>query len=183
MKIPQARIEIRCSNMLKGQIGLFALRNLRKGTIIAYGANLEEEFYPWSVYAKLDKQTRKMIDKYCASATDGFWGPKDINYLSLPWHMNHSCSGNVGFDENDNFITLKYVRAGEELCYDYSLIVTNPIFKLRCKCGAKNCRKLISGNDWKDPEYRKKNFKNMSPTLKKLIMSMMKNDRINRNDS
>ena len=163
---PQALIEIRCSKLLPGQIGLFAVRNLKKGTIIGLCDRLGEKLYSWEEYARLDSQTSRMIDKYCASSEEGFWGPDDINYLSLPWHMNHNCSGNVGFDEQGNFVTIRYVREGQELSYDYGLLITNQVFKLSCKCESKNCRKTITGNDWKDPAFRQKFLNIMSPELR-----------------
>ncbi|MEI6208235.1 MAG: SET domain-containing protein-lysine N-methyltransferase [Desulfuromonadales bacterium] len=156
--------------MLEGQIGLFAVRNLKKGTIIGLSDRLGEKLYSWEVYAMLDNLTKQMIDKYCATAEEGFWGPDDINYLSLPWHMNHNCSGNVGFDEQGNFITISYVRSGEELSYDYGLLITNPSFKLRCRCGSTECRKTITGNDWKNPAYWRKNLHIMVPELRKIPM-------------
>jgi hypothetical protein len=169
---PQALIEIRCSKLLPGQIGLFAVRNLKKGTIIGLSDRLGEKLYSWDSYALLDKQTKTMIDKYCASSEEGFWGPEDINYLSLPWHMNHSCSGNVGFDEDGNFITIRYVRAGEELTTDYGLQITNPRFKLKCKCGSKECRKIILGKDWKNPEFRLKKSHIMAPELRTMALAV-----------
>jgi hypothetical protein len=165
---PQALIEIRFSKMLQGQIGLFAVRNLKKGTIIGHSELFGEEFYSWKDYVRLDKPTRRMIGKYCICTEDGFWGPDNINYLSLPWHMNHCCSGNVGFDEQGNFITIKYVRAGYELSYDYGLAETNPRFKMKCMCGSGNCRKIITGKDWNNPVFRKKNLNIMTPELRSL---------------
>jgi hypothetical protein len=165
---PQALIEIRCSKLLPGQIGLFAVRNLKKGIIIGLCDRLGEAFYSCEQLDQLDNQTKRMIDKYCTSTEEGFWGPDDINYLSLPWHMNHNCSGNVGFDEQENFVTVRYVRAGEELTTDYGLQISNPRFKLRCKCGSKECRKIITGNDWKDPAFRQKKLNIFAPGLRKL---------------
>jgi len=92
-------IEIRCSKMLPGQIGLFAVHNLKKWTIIGLAERLDEKFYAWSDHLQVDRQTKRMIDKYCASTKDGFWGPESFDYLSQPWFMNHSCKGNVGFDD------------------------------------------------------------------------------------
>ena len=149
---------------------MFAVRNLSKDTIVGLAERLGEKMYPWEVYAQLDSASKRMIDKYCASSEEGFWGPDDINYLSLPWHMNHNCSGNVGFDEQGNFITIRYVRTGEELSYDYGLLITNPRFKLRCKCGSPECRKTITGNDWKNPAYRRKNLQIMVPELRHCIL-------------
>jgi hypothetical protein len=169
---PKAMIEIRCSKLLPGQIGLFAVRNLKNGTIIGLSDRLGEKMYSWDVYAQLDKQTRRMIDKYCATAEEGFWGPDDINYISLAFHINHSCSGSVGFDEYGNFITIRNVKANEELTYDYGLLVTNPRFKLKCRCGSSECRKTITGNDWKNPAYWRKNLHIMSPELRTIPLEV-----------
>jgi hypothetical protein len=163
---PQALLEIRCSKLLPGQIGLFAVRSLKKGTIIGLSDRLGERLYSWDMCTKLDKQTKRMIDKYCATTEEGFWGPDDINYLSLPWHMNHNCSGNVGFDGHGNFITICSVKSDEELSYDYGLLITNPRFKLKCLCGSPECRGTITGNDWKNPAYRRKNLHIILPELR-----------------
>jgi hypothetical protein len=74
--------------------------------------------------------------------------------------MNHSCTYNIGFDKKGNFITAVNIKKGEELVIDYGLGVSNPNFKLACKCKSKNCRKIISGNDWLNDRFveKKKNY-------------------------
>lgn len=165
-RIARALIEIKCSKVLSGQTGVFALRNLRKGTIIAEAELFGEKFRSWKEYQMLDSQTKRMIDKYCLGTEGGFYAPSDINWLSIPWHINHSCSGNVGFDEKGNIITIRYIKTGEELFYDYGLGEANPNFKMKCKCGSANCRVTITGNDWKQADFRRKNLHIMMPHLR-----------------
>jgi uncharacterized protein len=167
---PPALIEIRCSLLLEGQIGLFAIRSMKKGTIIGLNDRLQEQLYSWSDYEQLDKQTKKMVDKFCASTKDGFWAPDDINYIPLPFHMNHCCTGNVAFDEDDNFVTIRDVSADEEFCFDYGLLYTNPNFRLDCGCGKADCRGIITGNDWKDPVFRLKNIHMMQKDMRALCL-------------
>lgn len=171
-EFPPALIEIRCSLMLKGEIGLFALRNLKKGTIVGHDKRFNEIFFTWDQYAKLDKQTKKMVDKFCASTKDGFWGPDNINYLHSAWHMNHSCNGNIGFDEEDNFVTIRHVLAGEELLFDYGLLISNPEFKLKCNCGSPDCRGIITGNDWQNNSFIKNNLCFMSHAIRTLCLKL-----------
>lgn len=168
-----ALIEIRCSKMLKEEIGLFAVRHLKKGTIIGHIERFDENFYSWSDYAKLDIQTKNQVDKFCASTRDGFWAPDDMNYIHRAYHMNHCCNGNVAFDAEDNFITIRNVHADEELCFDYGLIFTNPIFRLECKCGSENCRGVITGNDWKNAVFRRKNIYIMSKDMRELCLQRL----------
>ena len=169
-KIIPLIIEIRPSKMLPGEIGVFAARNLRPGTIIGeVGLFINKNifFINKSEYKKIDAVTRKKIDDYCLGTPQGFYVLKNLNHMSVPWNLNHSCNYNVGFDGEDNFITTKYVKKGSELFWDYGLGETNPNFKMHCKCGSKNCRKIITGNDWKNSDFRLKNLKFMLSGLKK----------------
>jgi len=63
--------------------------------------------------------------------------------------INHSCAPNCESEEEDDgrvfIVTLRAIKAGEELFYDYSLTTDDrltPTLKqqYRCLCGAKNCR-------------------------------------------
>jgi SET domain-containing protein len=62
--------------------------------------------------------------------------------------INHSCKPNCEADEQDGRVFIKALRnipAGEELFYDYGLIIDAPYTKkllaeYPCWCGAKNCR-------------------------------------------
>lgn len=148
-KIPQALIKIKPSKIIKDSVGLFAIQNLKKGTIIGDAKHFKEKFHPWSAFKNLDKKTQKRIREYCVGTPNGFFAPPNLNYMSIPWHMNHSCDGNVGFDEKGNFVTIKNVKAKGELCWDYGLMETNPKFRMKCFCNTKNCRKIITGNDWR----------------------------------
>ena len=152
-------IEIRPSKMLVGQIGMFAARDIKKDTIIAKSDQFGEKFFTWTDIKKLDKITREKIQHYCVDNEEGAYLPSDFNYLSVPWNMNHSCSYNVGFNDGDSFVTTKNVKRGEELVWDYGMGRSNHKFKLICSCGSENCRKIITGNDWKDSEFVGKNKK------------------------
>ncbi len=35
-------------------------------------------------------------------------------------------------------------------------IESNTIFKMRCKCGSPNCRKIITESDWENSELRRR---------------------------
>jgi hypothetical protein len=73
--------------------------------------------------------------------------------------INHSCAPNCEADEDNDRIFIKAIRniaAGEELNYDYGLIIDEPYTKklkaeYPCWCGAKNCRgTLLSPKERKD---------------------------------
>lgn len=68
---------------------------------------------------------------------------------SARW-INHSCDPNCEADEDDDthrvFIkALRNIKPGEELNYDYGLVIDEKYTKklkaeYECRCGAKNCR-------------------------------------------
>jgi len=166
-KIYPVNIEIKPAKFLKNGIGLFATRNLPIGTVIGDSRTLGKEvFHKWSELKSVDSVTRKKISDYCLGTEEGFYTPLDLNAMTLPWHMNHSCDGNVAFDNGGNFVLIKAVRRGDELCWDYGLAETNPDFQMKCKCGSRKCRGVITGNDWKNLEFKKKNKNRMLPDLR-----------------
>ena len=65
--------------------------------------------------------------------------------------INHSCKPNCEADENDGRVFIKALRnikAGEELFYDYGLIIDSPytaklLAEYPCWCGAKKCRATL----------------------------------------
>ena len=69
--------------------------------------------------------------------------------------INHSCSPNCKADEQDGriFITARRaIRAGEELNYDYGLVIDEPLTdELRadypCRCGSRACRGTLLSSD------------------------------------
>ncbi|MDD5083629.1 MAG: hypothetical protein PHT88_01660, partial [Candidatus Moranbacteria bacterium] len=168
----EALFKIKPSPKYKG-IGVFALRDIPKGTIICDVEKITEEFFiPWKDCEKIDPITQGVMHDFCAQDKDGYYCPLDLNYLSIPMHMNHCCNGNVGCDEESDFVAIKNIRKGQELCFDYALVMSNPDYVLKCKCGDRHCRKVITGNDWKDPSFQKKNYRYMSALQRDLVHDM-----------
>ncbi len=108
---------------------------------------------------------------FCIGTPEGFIPPEnlDFNRLSIEWYLNHSCEGNCGFNDNGDFVAIREIESGEELTYDYGLAESNPNFRMMCACGSKSCRKLITGNDWKDEEFQAKNQDHMLPRLRRFV--------------
>ena len=148
------RIQVRRSGV-HGK-GVFALQNLAEGEkIIEYVG----EVITWD-----EAQDRHPHDPSDPNHTFYFHVDEDrvIDALycgnSSRW-INHSCDPNCEADEEEGRIFIKALRnikAGEELNYDYGLIIDEPYTKklkaeYPCWCGAKNCRgTLLSPKDRED---------------------------------
>jgi uncharacterized protein len=161
------RIQVRRSGV-HGK-GVFALQDIAEGeTLIEYVG----EVISWE-----EAQDRHPHDPNDPNHTFYFHVNEDkvIDALhggnSSRW-INHSCNPNCEADEENERIFIKALRnihAGEELNYDYGLIIDEPYTKkllaeYPCWCGAKNCRgTLLSPKDREDtpkiPSQKKKKAK------------------------
>ncbi|WP_225782747.1 SET domain-containing protein [Xenophilus sp. Marseille-Q4582] len=91
-----------------------------------------------------------------------------VNGNDAKW-INHSCEPNCEADEQDGRIFIKALRdipAGQELNYDYGLVIDEPytpelLADFPCWCGSANCRgTLLSPNEGGDvPGQDKKKAK------------------------
>ena len=148
------RIQVRRSGV-HGK-GVFALQDIAEGeTLIEYVG----EVISWE-----EAQDRHPHDPNDPNHTFYFHVNEDrvIDALhggnSSRW-INHSCDANCEADESNDRIFIKAIRnihAGEELNYDYGLIIDEPYTKklkaeYPCWCGSANCRgTLLSPKERKD---------------------------------
>ena len=147
------RIQVRRSGV-HGK-GVFALQDIAEGeTIIEYVG----EVITWE-----EAQDRHPHDPSDPNHTFYFHIDEkhviDAKYggNSSRW-INHSCKPNCEPDEVDGRIFIKALRdikAGEELNYDYGLVIDAPLtpeLKLEypCWCGAKKCRGTLLSSTQED---------------------------------
>jgi uncharacterized protein len=57
--------------------------------------------------------------------------------------FNHSCSPNAGLRKASEMFALSDIKKGEEVTFDYSLTIAPTVWSMKCKCGSKNCRKIL----------------------------------------
>jgi SET domain-containing protein len=157
-RTPHFSIELRPSRI--HGIGLFAARTIPKGAVIGREKQFVRERYyawfTWQEFARFDRRLQRKVRQICAMERDGFYAPLDFDLLPTCWYMNHSCSGNVGFNRDEEFVAIRRLRSGEELTYDYALVDTAPAMRWRCRCRSDRCRGVVTGNDWKDPGLQRR---------------------------
>ncbi|WP_193185814.1 SET domain-containing protein [Nisaea sediminum] len=68
-------------------------------------------------------------------------------------YLNHSCDPNVGMVGQIAFHAMRDIAAGEELAFDYAT-GDDDDWKMECRCGAENCRRTVTGRDWRMPELQ-----------------------------
>jgi hypothetical protein len=50
---------------------------------------------------------------------------------------------------------MRDIRAGEELTHDWAT-TDDDDYCVECKCGAPNCRKILTGKDWQRSELQRR---------------------------
>ena len=70
--------------------------------------------------------------------------------------FNHSCDPNAGFQGQIFLAAMRDIEAGEQVCFDYAMVLNLPNHRFECRCGSANCRGAVTGNDWKLPELQRR---------------------------
>jgi len=74
-------------------------------------------------------------------------------------HLNHCCSPSAGVKGRNKIVAMRPLKKGEEVTIDYALSETYPLWHMKCRCGAKNCRKVVK--PYQDmPIWRMKKYQN-----------------------
>jgi SET domain-containing protein len=159
---PQRRIQTRRSGV-HGK-GVFALTPIAQGeTIIEYVG----EIIDWKEALRRHPHDPK-------DPNHTFYFHIDENHVidalyggnSSRW-INHSCNPNCEADEVEGRVFIKALRpikAGEELSYDYGLVIDEPLTpalkaEYPCWCGHRNCRGTLLAQGEKPRKAKQKRKK------------------------
>ncbi len=104
-----------------------------------------------------------LADKLYEISEDFSIGPRNVAELKrMPQSFaNHSCNPNAGFKGQIFMVAMRTIRVGEEVTHDYAMAMhSNPqsatFFTMECQCGSPNCRKLITEDDWQQPDLQRR---------------------------
>lgn len=153
------KVEIR-TNSLNGK-GIFAKENIKKGEIVFIkGGHIltRDEIFSSGVI----NSYFPISDEYFLGATN----KEEEDQINL--YQNHSCNPNVGLHGEITFISMRDIEKDEELTVDYAFI-DNEDYSFECTCGSNNCRKTITGFDWKIKELQDKYYEYFAQYLKDKI--------------
>jgi SET domain-containing protein len=131
--------------------GVLATKNIKRGeTVAVFGGHV----ILMSELKRLPKKIQDegmQIDKKCVL------GIKKMSELEDASYFNHSCDANAGCKGQISLVAMRDILKGEEVTFDYAMDLHDAKwYKLRCNCGSKNCRKIITDQDWKNPELQKR---------------------------
>ena len=131
--------------------GLFAKADIARGEIVAIkgGHIVDRETLQRDVTPRLGPVEIQIDD-------DLFIAPVNADERELSMlYSNHSCDPNIGLLGEITFVAMRDIPAGEELTHDWAM-TDNDDYSVECNCGARNCRKTLTGKDWQRPELQEK---------------------------
>ena len=87
-------------------------------------------------------------------------------------YFNHSCEPNAGLWGQIGIVALRDIDPEEEVAFDYATCDSVPYDEFDCMCGAPNCRGMVTGDDWQNPDLWAKYEGYFSPYLQRKIDAM-----------
>ena len=132
--------------------GLFAKEAILKGELILSFKNGKGKFINSSDADKLYKSGN---DLFLQIGDHLFYVATNPDEYKNEHHLNHSCDPNLGIKDSLEFVAMRDINGGEELTFDYAMSESSN-YKMQCSCGSKNCRRIVTGKDWKISKLQKK---------------------------
>lgn len=131
--------------------GLFAKEDIPSGTIINAKAGHIIDSVTLKSKADIIKGAELQIAEnlYVAPLTED-------EFKASMMYVNHSCEPNLGIAGNICAVTMRDVKASEELTLDYAMFMTDTTQEFDCTCGNSTCRKRVRNEDWQNPKLQKK---------------------------
>jgi SET domain-containing protein len=138
--------KIRLKKTKKYGRGVFAKSIIRKGELIAAfdGPIISGDYEHWT----------EDLYRHAIQIGPNTW--RDSNGLAR--FINHSCAPNCGIKRLTHVVAMQDIPKGEEITWDYEMTEKHPDWRMRCRCGAPLCRKII-GNYKNMPKDVRKRYK------------------------
>ncbi len=139
--------------------GLFASKNIKKGTKIIY--------YTGKIITKKQTENNPKFDNdkaiYLFNLNNRYDLDGDFTYNTARL-INHSCNPNCEVEGKGLKLwisSIKDINKNEELTYDYGFSFDENYKDFPCKCGSKNCCGYIvrEGSRWRIKKKKKKSNK------------------------
>jgi uncharacterized protein len=129
--------------------GLFAAQPIKKGEVVCIKGGYI--FDRRTLQAEMDLGPAEI-----QVAEDLFIGPRNQEEREGSMiFSNHSCDPNIGVKGQIIFVAMRDIEAGEELTHDWAT-TDDDSYEMECNCGARACRLIITGQDWRRKDLQEK---------------------------
>jgi len=163
------RIEFRRSRISDN--GMFAREPIKKGEPVCIVGGIvmtDEEFAAFQAAHR--NYNSIQIDDHLHLVED----PEVTR--NLEGSMNHSCDSSAWMGDDATLVARRDIEPGEVVTIDYALFTTqsNWMLDTRCRCGSPDCRRIITGDDWRREDVQERYRNHFSPFINRRIEKLMK---------
>ncbi len=123
--------KVRVRRTRKYGMGVFAIADIRKGEVIAV---FDGPIYDGSFDAWTDDLLQHTMQ---------FDTTKWRDSTGLARSINHSCDPNCGIKKLFQVVAMRPIAAGEEITWDYEMTERSWWWRMKCRCGSPECRRVI----------------------------------------
>lgn len=151
-------------------MGVYAKKPIKKGEIVAVAGG----------YIMTLKEIKKLpIElEYLTFQVEEqlYMGVKKKSEIEDNYRFNHSCEPTLGQRNQLSLVAMRNIEKEEELTFDYAMTLCRirgaPKFTMKCECRRKQCRGIISDEDWKLPQIQKRYGKYFQPFILEKIRNL-----------
>lgn len=163
------KVEVRSSG-IHGK-GIFAKEPLSQGeTVAIWGGNYVSKFEAdRAKTSNPDLRIRQIDDDVFEIFTRKAAG-NDPTYF-----QNHSCDPNTWMENEVTIAAKRRIEGGEELTIDYAMFEADESYVLteNCVCMSSECRKRITGSDWRLPQLQERYGRHFSPLINRRVENLL----------
>ena len=157
--------KLELKNSPLGGKGLFAVEPVKKDeAVVDFSAGVGQ----YVSNAEFDKKYSLDFDYGLQVDDDLFFAAMETDEVEPADYINHSCEPTCGIRDKIKIAAMRDIQPGEEITFDYAMSESSD-YQMDCLCGKPNCRKTITGDDWKIPELQQKYKGYFSEYLQKKI--------------
>jgi uncharacterized protein len=143
------KAETRKSNI--SNCGTFANQEIQKGELIAIFGGFVMDTETIKTLPEAAKYMVLQVDKH------QFIGSRKVDEFGDGDYINHSCQPNAGINGQIYLVAMRDIAVNEEITFDYCMTISDDLFaKMECHCGTKNCRGIVTSDDWKRKDLQDK---------------------------
>ena len=130
--------------------GLFAKAPIAHGEIVAVKGGYIVSKERWT------ELERELGSAEIQIAEDLFIAPVQKEHREGSMlYSNHSCEPNIGIQGQIVFVAMRDITTDEELTHDWAT-TDDQDYEMKCNCGTRHCRGVVTGKDWMKKELQDK---------------------------
>lgn len=125
-RLPHSGVYTRLKPSKIHGVGVFAIRNIKKGTYMFPEDNQRIRWITEGQLKNLPSPLTKLYKDFAVIQGKRYGAPWHFDRLTTAWYLNHSKHPNVAIDKQFRFYSLRFIRSGKELTVDYDTYSDDP---------------------------------------------------------